>query len=87
MSQKNAKMIGGNADADTRLVFLTPRSQGTQSSGLKWYNEYAKKSDEPVLDNLTVEYVSGDNGRDLIVRYMSWLAKEKLEKKAGVKER
>jgi hypothetical protein len=80
MLQQKAKMTGGNVNDDTRIEGLAARTQRTQASDLKWYDEYAQKNDEPVLVDLTVEYVSGDNGRELIVRYMSWLAKLKLER-------
>ena len=75
------KLPSMNVDAHTRVSGLADRTQSSQATGLSWYDEYAKVANEPLLTDLTVEYLGGDNGRELIVRYMLWLAKSKLPKK------
>jgi hypothetical protein len=85
MSQ-STKLIALNADASTRVCGLAERTQSAQASGLAWYDEYASIANEPALSEMTVEDVSGDNGRELIVRYMLWLAKSKLQKKNAKKD-
>ncbi len=82
----HSKLPAMNADAHTRVSGLANRTQSTQASGLSWYDEYAKAANEPLLGELTVEYLGGDNCRELIVRYMIWLAKSKLPKKLLKKE-
>jgi hypothetical protein len=59
-----------NVDAHTRVSGLADCTQSSQATGLSWYDEYAKVANEPLLTDLTVEYLGGDNGRELIVRYM-----------------
>jgi len=82
----HSKLPAMNADAHTRVSGLANRTQSTQASGLSWYDEYAKAANEPLLGELTVEYLGGDNCHELIVRYMIWLAKSKLPKKLLKKE-
>jgi hypothetical protein len=74
-----------NAYGAARVAGLADRTQSTQLSGLSWYGDYAKTHDEPTLNEITVEYVAADNGRELILRYMLWLAKEKLQTKHSKK--
>ena len=71
-----------NADSSARSLGLSERTHQSQLSGLERYNEYAEiAKDEPSLKEPSVEYLGGDNARELIVRYMSWLAKTKLSYK------
>ncbi len=69
-----------NVDAHTSVSGLADRTQSSQATGLSWYDEYAKVANETLLTDLNVEYLGGDNGRELIMRYMLWLAKSKLPK-------
>jgi hypothetical protein len=46
--------------------------------GLSWYNDYPKTHDGPKLNEITVKYVADENGHELILHYMLWLAKERL---------
>ena len=75
------KLPSMNVDADTSVSGLTDRTQSSQATGLSWYDEYAKVANEPLLTDLLVEYLGGDNGQELIVHYMLWLAKSKLPTK------
>jgi len=55
----HSKLPAMNADAHTRVSGLANRTQSTQASGLSWYDEYAKAANEPLLGELTVEYLGG----------------------------